>query len=170
MVNKIVHLLVLFAFSDLVMAADVSSISSIEALSGNKPQLSVHAIGDQIYACSLDSGTYAWKWQAPDAKLFDPQNQQVLGSHGAGPIWEYRDGSSVTAKMTQKVDSPDKSAVPWLLLEVTGHKGTGLLGKTGYILRINTKGGMAPATGCDGNHLGAKTRVPYSADYNYYNQ
>jgi hypothetical protein len=170
MVNKIVRLLILFAFSDLVLAANVTSTSSIEALAGNKPQLSVHAIGDQIYACSLDSGTYSWKWQAPDAKLFDPQNQQLVGSHGAGPIWEYMDGSSVTAKMTQKVDSPDKSAVPWLLMEVTEHKGSGLLGKTGYILRINTRGGMAPTTGCDDNHLGAKTRVPYSADYNFYNQ
>jgi len=41
--------------------------------------------------------------------------------------------------------SPDPSAVPWLLLEATGHEGSGVLSKVTFIQRINTSGGKAPA-------------------------
>jgi len=36
------------------------------------------------------------------------------------------------------------------------------------VLRINTKGGKAPASGCDRNHAGQDLRVPYSADYVFF--
>ena len=152
------------------MAGAAPQAGSIEALAGNKPQLSLHAKGDQIYVCASEAGAYSWKWQAPDAKLFDAQTGKQVGTHGAGPVWDYQDGSSVKARMTQKIESPDSKAIPWLLLEVTEHKGNGALAKAAYILRINTQGGVAPETGCDDNHLGSQVRVPYSADYNFYAQ
>jgi hypothetical protein len=38
--------------------------------------------------------------------------------------------------------------------------------QTGYALRLNTTGGIAPATGCGGAaDVGKRQRVPYSADY-----
>jgi hypothetical protein len=36
------------------------------------------------------------------------------------------------------------------------------------IQRINTKGGKAPASGCDARHAGQEVRVPYSADYRFF--
>jgi hypothetical protein len=127
--------------------------------------LSLHAKGDQIFHCVLKTGAYSWKWHAPDAKLYDTQTQAEVGSHGAGPSWAYKDGSSVTAKVLQKVDAEVKTSAPWLLLEVTEHKGKGLLALTSYIQRISTQGGVAPLLGCDANHLGSEKRVPYLADY-----
>jgi hypothetical protein len=38
--------------------------------------------------------------------------------------------------------------------------------QTGYVLRLNTMGGIAPTAGCaDAAHVGKRERVPYSADY-----
>jgi hypothetical protein len=36
------------------------------------------------------------------------------------------------------------------------------------IQRINTKGGKAPASGCDTTHAGQDLRVAYSADYVFF--
>jgi hypothetical protein len=141
---------------------------AIKVPDGNNLQLSLHAKGDQLYLCVLDGGIYTWKWQAPDAKLYDSQNQALVGTHGAGPSWTHKDGSSVIAKVTQKADAPEKSAAPWLLLVVTEHKGEGLLALTSYIQRINTQGGIPPSSACDANHLGSEKRVSYTADYLFF--
>jgi hypothetical protein len=37
-----------------------------------------------------------------------------------------------------------------------------------YVQRVNTVGGVAPATGCDAAHVDMKTAVPYTADYYFY--
>ena len=155
-------------FSATVSAGDVTIPDAIKVPDGNSAYLTVYAKGDQIFHCVLKTGAYSWKWHAPEAKLYDTQNQILVGSHGAGPSWAYKDGSGVKAKGIQKTDAPEKSAAPWLLLEVTEHKGEGLLGKASFIQRINTQGGVAPSSGCDANHLGAEKRVPYNADYVFF--
>ena len=45
---------------------------------------------------------------------------------------------------------------------------TGVLTQVTSIQRINTKGGKAPASGCDAGHAGQEVRVPYSADYLFF--
>jgi hypothetical protein len=37
-----------------------------------------------------------------------------------------------------------------------------------HVQRVDTIGGVAPSTGCDSAHAGAKTRVGYSATYDFY--
>jgi hypothetical protein len=64
-------------------------------------------------------------------------------------------------------------AVAWLLLKESGVAagptgGNGLTNTT-FIQRLNTVGGLAPATGCSAfEDLGHKAFVPYSADYFFY--
>jgi hypothetical protein len=43
-----------------------------------------------------------------------------------------------------------------------------VLSRATSIQRLNTKGGKAPASGCDAAHAGQEVRVPYSADYLFY--
>lgn len=149
-------------------AAEVSLPEAIQVAEGYAKFLTVHATGDQIYHCVFKEGSHFWKWHAPDAKLYDQTTRAVVGSHGKGPHWQYKDGSGVKAKLVQKTDAPDKAATQWLLLEATGHNGKGLLTETAYIQRINTQGGLPPVKPCDSNHLGSEERVPYSADYVFY--
>jgi hypothetical protein len=51
---------------------------------------------------------------------------------------------------------------------VVSHEGNGVLSRVTKIQRLNTKGGKAPASGCDSIHAGQEVRVPYSADYLFY--
>lgn len=128
--------------------------------------LQVHAKGDQIYTCNSAGTQFTWTLKAPDAKLFE-KGGQPFGKHFAGPSWEAIDGSRVTGKAVANA-SPDPNSVPWLLVNAISHDGNGVLSPVTSIQRLNTKGGKAPATGCDASHVGQEVRVPYSADYRFY--
>ena len=93
-----------------------------------------------------------------------------MGKHFAGPSWESTDGSRVIGKAVANAPSPDADAIPWLLVSVVSHEGTaaGVLSRATSIQRLNTKGGKAPASGCDASHAGQEVRVPYSAEYLFY--
>jgi len=134
---------------------------------GAKLVVQAFAQGDQIYTCTEQNGQYLWAFKAPEAQLSD-QDRKPLGRHFAGPSWELNDKSAVTGKMIARVDSPDKDAIPWLLLGVVDHSGNGLLSNVTHIQRLDTTGGKAPATGCDASHAGQEVRVPYSAKYLFY--
>lgn len=129
--------------------------------------LQVHAKGDQVYICKGDSGQFAWTLKAPDAQLFD-KDGKLFGKHFAGPSWEATDGSRVIGKAIANVPSPDADSIAWLLVNIVGHEGSGVLSPATTIQRINTKGGKAPASGCDASHAGQEVRVGYSADYFFY--
>jgi hypothetical protein len=129
--------------------------------------LQVHAKGDQIYTCKSDAAQFTWTLKAPDAQLFDKDGKS-FGKHFAGPSWEANDGSRVTGKAVANAPSPDADSIPWLLVNVISHDGSGVLSRASTIQRLNTHGGKAPATGCDASHLGQELRVPYSADYLFF--
>lgn len=127
----------------------------------------VHAKGDQIYSCKTEGAQAGWTLKAPEAQLFD-KDGKAFGKHFAGPSWEASDGSRVVGKAASNVASPDAESIPWLLVKVVSHAGDGVLARVTSIQRINTKGGKAPASGCDAGHAGQEVRVPYSADYLFF--
>jgi hypothetical protein len=129
--------------------------------------LQVHATGDQIYTCNADGLQFAWTLKAPEAQLVD-KTGRPFGKHFAGPSWEANDGSRVTGKAVANVPSSEADSIPWLLVAVASHNGEGVLARATSIQRINTKGGKAPASGCDAAHVGQETRAPYSADYVFF--
>jgi Protein of unknown function (DUF3455) len=139
----------------------------LQSPTGEQLLLQVHAKGDQVYACKGDAPQFAWTLKAPDAQLFD-KDGKPFGKHFAGPSWEAQDGSRVTGKAVANAPSPDPDSIPWLLVNIVGHEGSGVLSRATTIQRLNTKGGKAPATGCDASHAGQEVRVPYSADYLFY--
>jgi hypothetical protein len=139
----------------------------IQAPASEKLLLQVHAKGDQVYTCKEGVTEFAWTLKAPDAQLFD-KDGKPFGKHFAGPSWEASDGSRVKGNAVANAPSPDADSIPWLLVNVVGHEGSGVLSRATTIQRINTKGGKAPATGCNGAHAGQEIRVPYSADYLFY--
>lgn len=103
----------------------------------------------------------------PEADLSDDEGETV-GKHYAGPTWEHNDGSKVTAKAAARAEAPIPDAVPWLLLNVTGRSGEGLLSRVTSIQRIQTSGGQAPQTVGQGTEAGDELKVGYSADYYFY--
>jgi Protein of unknown function (DUF3455) len=153
----------LFAFS-----ADAQQVpKELQPPANEEVLLQVHAQGDQIYTCKADGAQFAWTLKAPKAQLVD-NSGKPFGKHFAGPSWQANDGSSVTGKALANSPSPEADSIPWLLVAVASHSGEGVLARATSIQRINTKGGKAPASGCDAAHLGQETRAPYSADYVFF--
>lgn len=127
----------------------------------------VHAKGDQLYTCKADGANTAWTLKAPDAQLFDKEGTP-FGKHFAGPSWEANDGSRITGKAVANEPSPDSDSIAWLLLSVVSHTGDGVLAHVTSVQRLHTKGGKAPASGCDAAHVGQEVRIAYSADYLFF--
>ena len=147
-------------------AADVPE--ALRAPAGERPLMSLHARGVQIYGCARgEDGRGKWTLQAPEAELRDAHGT-VVAHHGAGPSWRYRDGSEVTGKAVAKAEAPDGQSIPWLLLSVVSHSGSGRLAAVSSIQRLHTRGGLAPAGACDPGDAQSEARVPYQADYVFY--
>lgn len=127
-----------------------------------------NAQGVQRYTCVASTTGTTWTFIAPDADLFAPDPHQQVMHHFAGPTWVYKDSSSVLgAKVAAATVEP--TAIPWLLLNVTSHGGEdGRMTDVTQIQRLQTTGGLAPATGCDADHVGAESDVLYTARYFFY--
>ncbi len=162
-----VALLVVASSSISVSTAAQEVPKQLEPRAGEQLLVQVHAKGDQIYTCKSDGALSTWTLKAPDAQLFD-RDGKLFGKHSAGPSWEANDGSRVTGRAVANSPSPDADSIPWLLVTVVSHDGSGVLSRVTSIQRINTKGGKAPAAGCDALHIGKEIRVAYAADYRFY--
>lgn len=130
------------------------------------------ATGVQIYECRLVSvdpvPKYSWVFVAPSAVLFaDAGGHGEIGVHYGGPTWESESGSKVVAARVDGV-TVNPTAIPWLLLHATSSTGPGLFHRISYIQRVNTTGGLPPATGADAAHVGMQVEVPYTAEYYFY--
>jgi len=138
--------------------------TTIKPAAGLAVYLEARAVGAQIYTCGKnDAGAWIWTFKAPEAVLVDPK-ERPLGKHYAGPTWEGLDGGKVVGAAKANAPSPDNS-IPWLLLDVKSREGAGDFAKAQAILRVTTKGGVAPTGGCDATHAGTEQRVPYTATY-----
>lgn len=132
--------------------------------------LAVGAKGVQIYTCSPkkeDPTQFAWTLKAPEAELTDSKGYKV-GKHYGGPTWEANDGSKVVGDRDKVQSVPAPNTIPWLMLPAKSTEGNGLFSKVKSIQRLNTEGGVAPATGCDKANAGKEVRVDYQATYYFY--
>jgi len=143
---------------------------ALVAPTGATVKARAHAVGSQIYTCTGSDGadagapTYAWVFKAPQARLYDSAGAQ-FGTHGAGPSWTSNDGSVANGMKVAGVDAPQAGAIQWLLLRMTSTTGVGEFSDVTFVQRLNTVGGVAPATGCDATTAGTDMPVGYSADY-----
>ncbi len=128
-----------------------------------------HATGSQIYECRTnDKGGWTWVFVAPEAELFNPKNEK-MGTHGAGPFWAALDGSRIQGSVKAKADGAHATDIPLLLLSATSTGGAGKMASVTSVQRLNTQGGVAPATGCtQASDSGKRTKEAYSADYVFF--
>lgn len=143
--------------------------ASLQVPDTQKLVAQAHVVGVQVFQCIAAPGTgqYAWTLTGPDAELSDDSGTRI-GRHYAGPTWAAADGSTVVGQVKAHSDSPDTGSVAWLLLGARSNSGSGTFGKVQSIQRLHTQGGKAPAQGCDAMHVMAEVRVPYQADYYFY--
>jgi Protein of unknown function (DUF3455) len=153
---------------------------------GSKAFLIGHAVGTQNYICLPDGASAKWVLFGPQATVFDDDGRQIM-THFLSPnpaesnapraTWMHSDRtSSVWAVKTAESDDPryvEPGAIKWFLLKVMGtEEGTqrhDRLTKTTVIHRVNTSGGVAPASECTlPGDVGKTKFVPYTADYVFY--
>ncbi|MFK4506235.1 DUF3455 domain-containing protein [Bradyrhizobium daqingense] len=131
------------------------------AAPGETVVLTVHAEGAQVYECKAAAdGKRAWIFREPIATLLS--DGKTIGRHYAGPNWEHADGSAVAGKAVGNAPGATAADIPWLKLDVTAHRGSGVLTSVNTVQRINTQGGKLDGA-CD--KAGEFRSAPYSADY-----
>ena len=137
---------------------------------GTTALITAEGRGVQIYHCaSVPENKFQWTFDAPSATLYQPHTNNMLGMHTTGPTWTWSDGSSVKGTVSANVPAPDPGNIPALLLKAAPvSTATGTLARVAWIRRSDTKGGAAPAAGCDAGHEGVVQQVPYTATYTFY--
>jgi hypothetical protein len=151
--------LLLFAAPPTARAAE--PLPDAIAASGQTAVLTLHAEGAQVYECKAGAdGKPIWSFREPIATLL--AGGKTVGRHYTGPNWEHSDGSAVAAKVAGNAPGATVNDIPWLKLEVTSHRGSGVLADVATVQRINTKGGKRDGA-CE--TVGSFLNVPYSADY-----
>jgi Protein of unknown function (DUF3455) len=150
-----------FALGASMSANAQTSLPDAITAPGETVVLTVHAEGAQVYECKAGAdGKLAWAFREPIATLF--VDGKTIGRHYAGPNWEHMDSSAVAAKAAGNAPGATSDDIPWLKLQVTASRGSGVLTGVTTVQRINTKGGKLDGA-CD--KVGAFKSVPYSADY-----
>jgi hypothetical protein len=164
---------------------------NLQVPAGHTLFLAASATGTQNYVClPVAKMTVAWRFLGPQATLFaggaDGGAQQIsthflsvnpIEGALARPTWQDSiDTSRVWGRV--RASSTDANyvapgAIPWLVLETAGTAagptGGAFMTQTTFIQRVNTSGGVAPATGCsDDDHIGKVALVPYTTDYFFY--
>ena len=156
---------------------------------GNEAFLIAHAFGSQDYVCAASGSGVAFVLTTPEAVLFDNPGRRVINHFfSPNPIeggtiratWQSTRNSSAfwgslvrPATFDTDPDFVAQDAIAWLLLGRAGvleGSGTGdNLAAVTFVQRVNTVGGLAPATGCSSPDDLRKTAiVPYEADYVFY--
>src|SRR5206468_4064427 len=73
---------------------------------------------------------------------------------------------------TSGTSNGGSGAIPWLLLDAVsstaGPDGGDVMLDIVHIQRVNTTGGLAPTSLCDGTTVGIEQDVPYTATYYFY--
>ncbi|HSY39357.1 MAG TPA: DUF3455 domain-containing protein [Polyangia bacterium] len=157
--------------------------TAIAVPSGSTLTIHDHGVGAQIYTCTASGGaggaggssadagaiSYSWVLKGPNAILSDETFAQV-GTHGVGPTWTSSDGSMISGTKLAQANSTASGAIPipWLLLKATSTGSAGVFANITYVQRLNTAGGVAPASGCGAATVSTDASVAYSADYYFF--
>jgi hypothetical protein len=146
-------------------APSLGLFSRIKVPDDREPVLKLAARGAQVFRCELRDGRGAWVFRQPDAELADAAGK-VVGRHGANFSFEHVDGSRLVATIAAHDEAPRPTDLRWLLM-TTRSFGKGAFEGVTHVQRINTAGGMPPAS-CDAVHAGRVLRVDFTSDFLFY--
>jgi len=149
------------------IAAPADVPAALQPAAGQEPFLELHASGVQVYECAAPAeapAAWAWQFKGPEATLTDAKGA-VVGRHFGGPSWASGDGATIVGKVAASAPSPERGSIPWLLLTIKSHEGAGLLAATSSVQRLDTEGGVAPASACGAANAHQVERVGYTATY-----
>lgn len=148
-----------------VAAPSLGFFSKIKVPDDREPVLRLAARGVQVFRCEKRDGQGIWVFRQPDAELLDATGK-IVGRHGANFSFEHVDGSRLVASIAAHDEAPKPTDLRWLLM-TTRSFGKGAFDGVTHVQRINTSGGMPPAT-CDSTQAGRVLRVDFTSDFLFY--
>ena len=155
----------------LISVADMAATAppALRPADSERALFAWNAIGSQIYECRVnEKGGVAWTFVAPEAELFNQDNDRV-GTHGAGPFWAANDGSRITGTLRARADGARPADIPLLLLSTQAGEAAGMMAGVTSVQRLNTHGGNPPARGCESQaDAGKRIKQGYTADYVFF--
>lgn len=139
--------------------------SKIKVPDDREPVLKLAARGAQVFRCEKRDAQGVWVFRQPDAELVDGTGK-VVGRHGANFSFEHVDGSRLVATIAAHDEAPKPTDLRWLLM-TTRSFGKGAFEGVTHVQRVNTTGGMPPAS-CDAAHAGRVLRIDFTSDFLFY--
>lgn len=148
-----------------VATPSLGFFSKIKVPDDRDAVLKLSARGAQVFRCEKQDGRNVWTFRQPDAELLDETGKPV-GRHGANFSFEHADGSRLVATIAAFDEAPRPTDLRWLLM-TTRSFGNGTFDGVTHVQRINTVGGIPPAT-CDSTQVGKLLRVDFTSDFVFY--
>lgn len=141
---------------------------ALRASAGEEPALVLSAEGVHVYQCKpVDAGgRYGWVFTAPDATLYE--GGRSVATLKTPNLWESMSDRSSVAGVVRATQAAGGGNLPWAALNAQPIGTSGLFAGVTSIQRVNTQGGVAPASGCGPANDGAESRVAFRADYYFY--
>jgi hypothetical protein len=125
----------------------------------------LRGVGKQVYDCKenpANGNKIEWVFREPVAVLYTLRGA-LAGIHGVGPFWTNVDGSRVKGSSpVPETKFSGSSNIPWLMLTGIPEPAPGVFARVTIIQRIDTRGGVAPASAC---RKGATASIDYTANY-----
>jgi len=147
--------------------SQMSLPDAVKVPAGHTVAMETAAAGDITYECRAKkdmAGQFEWVFVGPDAGLKNRSGKIIGKYYGPPATWENNDGSKVSGAQVA-VAPAGAGAIPLQLVKANPAMGAGAMQGVAYIQRVNTLGGVAPASACDAATMGQKQVVKYQADY-----
>jgi hypothetical protein len=142
---------------------------NLRASAQEEPAFVLSANGIHLYECkprATDPNAYSWYFVVPDATLRDSGGERAR--HAAVNQWDSTSDRSTVSGVLTAMQPTTPGNLPWALIRAIPGAADGMFAGVTSIQRVNTSGGVAPATGCDAASAGSEVRVNFSADYYFY--
>jgi hypothetical protein len=147
--------------------SQMSLPDAVKVPAGHTVAMETAAAGDITYECRAKkdmAGQFEWVFVGPDAGLKNRSGKIIGKYYGPPATWENNDGSKVSGAQVA-VAPAGAGAIPLQLVKANPAMGAGAMQGVTYIQRVNTQGGVAPASACEAGSMGQKQVVKYQADY-----
>lgn len=151
------------------VAEPTGLIAALRASANEEAAFMLSADGVHVYECRLSGGSpnvAAWFFVTPDATLYE--GTRSIGVHKTANLWESSSDRSSVSGTVRATQGAGNVNLPWVLYRAQPMGASGLFAGVTSIQRVNTTGGVAPASGCSPGTVGAEARVAFRAEYYFY--
>ena len=140
----------------------------LQASANEYPAFVLSGNGSMIYQCKAtiaNPNLYSWYYIAPDATLYDG-GHEVARMAQPNLMEALSDQSSLSGVL--RSSQAGGGGLPWTLTQALPMGDSGIFANVSSVQRVNTRGGLAPSTGCSADNVGEEARVAFNADYYFY--